>query len=59
MASPPSKPMIDKAGALMRDQNRKLKYVPIIEFTSKKVRDKFSKAVVDAVRAQHPEAFAA
>jgi DNA-binding cell septation regulator SpoVG len=54
-ASPPSKPMIDRDGVAMKDQNGKLKYVPIIEFTSKQVRDRFSHAVVDALCLVHPE----
>src|ERR1700682_415042 len=55
-ASPPSKPMIGRDGSVMKDANGKIKYQPIIEFTSKEVRDKFSRAVVEALRAAHPEA---
>jgi hypothetical protein len=55
-ASPPSKPMIGRDGSVMKDANGKIKYQPIIEFTSKNVRDKFSHAVVEALRAAHPEA---
>ena len=55
-ASPPSKPMIGRDGSVMKDANGKIKYQPIIEFTSKNVRDKFSRAVVEALRAAHPEA---
>jgi len=55
-ASPPSKPMINREG-LMKDQNGKLRYQQIIEFTSKQIRNKFSDAVIAALRASNPEAF--
>ena len=55
-ASPPSKPMIDRDGLAMKDANGKLKYSPIVEFASKEVRERFSNAVVEALRAIHPEA---
>jgi DNA-binding cell septation regulator SpoVG len=55
-ASPPSKPMIDRDGVVMKDANGKIRYVPIIDFVSKDVRNKFSAAVIEAMRASHPEA---
>ena len=55
-ASPPSKPMISRDGTVMKDPSGKIKYTPIIEFVSKEARDRFSRAVVDALRAAHPEA---
>ena len=57
-ASPPSKPMVGRDGVAMKDANGKLRYSPIIEFTSKEIRDKFSEAVIAAIRESHPEAFA-
>jgi len=57
-ASPPSKPMVGRDGVVMKDAGGKTKYVPVIEFTSKEVRDRWSAAVVDAMRAAHPEALA-
>ena len=57
-ASPPSKPMIGKDGTALTDSNGKLRYSPIIEFTSKEVRDRFSAAVIEAMRAAHPEVLA-
>ena len=54
-ASPPSKPMVGKDGTVLTDDKGKARYSPIIEFTSKEVRDRFSAAVVDALRASHPE----
>ena len=56
-ASPPSKPMVGRDGIVLTDNNGKTKYSPIIEFASKEIREKFSNAVIDALRAAHPEAF--
>jgi hypothetical protein len=33
-------------------------WVPIVGFASRELRDKFSTAVIDALRASHPEALA-
>ena len=55
-ASPPSKPMLDREGAALKDAAGKLRYSPIIEFTSREIRDRWSAAVIDAMRAAHPEA---
>ena len=55
-ASPPSKPMIDRDGHVLRDDKQKIRYSPIIEFSSKDIRNKWSSAVIDALRAAHPEA---
>ncbi len=57
-ASPPSKPMIGRDGMAMKDASGKVKYQPLVEFTSKEVRDRFSAGVIDGLRAAHPEAFA-
>ena len=56
-ASPPSKPMLDRDGIVLRDEKGKIRYQPIIEFTSKAIRDRFSDQVTAALRASHPEAF--
>ena len=58
-ASPPSKPMIDRDGQAMKDSKGKIRYTPLIEFTSKEIRDRFSSAVIEAMRAAHPAAFEA
>jgi hypothetical protein len=55
-ASPPSKPMVDRAGTVVKDQNGKIRYSPIIEFRSKEIRDKFSENVIAALHSSHPEA---
>jgi hypothetical protein len=49
--------LVDRDGNALRDQNGKMRYVPIIEFRSKEVRDRWSAAVVQAVELAHPEAF--
>jgi hypothetical protein len=56
-ASPPSKPMIDRDGVVMKDQRGKVRYVPLIEFASKEIRDRWSAAVIAAMREAHPEVF--
>ena len=56
-ASPPSKPMIDRDGHVLRDDKGKIRYQTIIEFSSKEILNKWSNAVIDALRAGHPEAF--
>jgi hypothetical protein len=49
--------MIDRDGSVLRDERNKVRYTPIIEFTSKNVRDRFSDQVIAALRQGHPEAF--
>jgi DNA-binding cell septation regulator SpoVG len=56
-ASPPSKPMLDRDGVAMKDQRGKIRYSPLIEFTSKEIRDRWSDTVIEALRSAHPEAF--
>jgi hypothetical protein len=53
----PAKPQVDKGGQLIRDARGKTAYVAILEFDTKKLRDALSERVVEAVRAQHPDAF--
>jgi DNA-binding cell septation regulator SpoVG len=57
-ASPPSKPMIDRDGVALRDEKQKIRYQPIIEFTSKNIRDRFSDQVIAALKLAHPGVFA-
>jgi hypothetical protein len=54
-ASPPSKPMIGRDGAALTDAKGKARYSPIIEFTTREIRDRFSAAVIEALRVSHPE----
>jgi hypothetical protein len=57
-ASPPSRPRVGRDGVVMKDVNGKQLYSPLIEFASKELRDRWSDAVVAAVRQSHPEVFA-
>jgi hypothetical protein len=50
--------MIDRDGRVMFDDAGKRRYSAIIEFTSKEIRDRFSTAVVAALRAAYPGALA-
>ena len=54
----PSKPLVDRAGNLRRDDAGKIRYSPVVEWGSPALRDEFSKRVVAlVVRAQHRDAF--
>jgi DNA-binding cell septation regulator SpoVG len=55
-ASPPSKPVMSSDGTTLKDDNGKVRYSSIIEFTSKDIRNSWSDAVIDAIRQAHPEA---
>ena len=55
-ASPASKPMLNRDGHQMKDQNGKLLWSPIISFTSREVRDRLNTAILDALQQSHPEA---
>ena len=48
-ASPASKPMLNRDGHQMKDQNGKLLWSPIISFTSREVRDRLNTAILDCV----------
>jgi hypothetical protein len=55
-ATLPSKPQIDKDGQHRRDPNGKPAYSPILEWRDRDLQDRFSGAVVDLIRAEHPDA---
>lgn len=55
-ASPPAKPMLGPDGVALKDDQGKIRYALVIEFRSKEVRSRFSAAVIEALRAAHPEA---
>jgi hypothetical protein len=55
-ASPPSKPAIGRDGAMLR-RDGKAVWQPIVSFASKEVRDRFSVAVIEALRLARPEVF--
>jgi hypothetical protein len=53
----PGRPMVDREGVVLRDENGKTKYARILEFDSREAGDEFSKNVVAAVLAHSPGAF--
>jgi hypothetical protein len=57
-ASPASKPQLNRDGVQMKGADGRGLWVPVVGFASRELRDKFSAAVVDALRASHPEALA-
>jgi hypothetical protein len=56
-ASCASKPMLGRDGVAIKDATGKIKYCPVVSFASKELRDKFSAAVIDAMRTSQPEVF--
>lgn len=46
-----------KHGALIKDAAGKTRYAPVTEFTTRRVRDAFSAAVIAALREHTPHAF--
>jgi hypothetical protein len=50
--------MIDSAGAVLRDDAGKIRYQPILQWADRKTTSRFSGAVVEAVLARDPGAFA-
>ena len=57
-ASPPSKPRINSDGTVQKSADGKILYTPIIDFASREIRARWSDAVIEAVRAAHPEVLA-
>jgi hypothetical protein len=55
-ALPAAKPQINRHGTAIRDGDGKIKYIPIVSFETKALGDKFSAAVIEALRLAHPDA---
>lgn len=53
-ASLPSKPTLDRDGRHIAEGGKK-KYAPILQWNDRVTTDRWSAAVVDLVRQQHPE----
>jgi hypothetical protein len=53
----PGRPMLDRDGVALRDEDGKPKYARILEFDTREAGDEFSRAVIAAVLAQFPNAF--
>jgi hypothetical protein len=54
-ASPASKPMISHNGFVMKDGEGRVRYTPVVSFSDKTVRTRWSNAVVAALKGQRPE----
>lgn len=55
-AAPPSKPMIGRDGMVLKDAG-KTRYAKSVSFTEKARQELWSKCVIAALRAAHPEIF--
>ena len=55
-ASPPGRPMIGRDGTQMRDRDGKVQFAPVITFSDRVTHDRFSDAVLAALRSSRPEA---
>jgi hypothetical protein len=53
----PGAPQIDRDGRHKRDANGKPAYTAILEWRDRDLADRFSAAVVELVRHEHPDAF--
>jgi hypothetical protein len=47
------KPLVDRDGRAMLDARGKQRFAPVLEWSDQAAADRFSQAVVDAVRAEH------
>ena len=56
-ASLPSKPQISREGQVLRDENNKVKYAPVLAFDSREASDQFSQAAIRAVLERFPRVF--
>jgi hypothetical protein len=54
----PSKPQVKPDGTVLRRDDGRIAYAPILKFTTREASDRFSTAVVAAVQARYPEALA-
>jgi hypothetical protein len=55
--SPAAKPMLNRDGQHIKDHAGKPMWSPAVSFASKELRDKFSAAVLGALRTVRPEIF--
>jgi hypothetical protein len=55
-ASPPSKQVVGRDGTIQRTADGKNRYEPTVSFTDRWTQERWSAAVVEALRTQHPEA---
>jgi hypothetical protein len=57
-ASPGARPRLDRSGQHMRDGAGKLLWNPVVSFASREIQDRFSNAVLEALKMSHPEVLA-
>jgi hypothetical protein len=57
-ASPPSKQVIGRDGTVQRTADGKTRYEPTVSFTDRWTQERWSAAVIEALRVEHPEALA-
>jgi hypothetical protein len=56
-ASPPSRPMVDRDGTVMREPNTgKVRWQPLVSFTSGRLRNEWSRQIIEALLKQFPDA---
>jgi hypothetical protein len=55
-ASLPSKPILDRDGRHVADESGKKQYAPLLQWANRATADRWSAAVIDLVRAAHPDA---
>lgn len=48
-ASPASKPVLDRDGVAMRDSAGKIRYMLVVSFARRDLRDRFSNGVIEAL----------
>jgi hypothetical protein len=57
-ASPPARPMVDRGGVAIKDAGGRSRYSALVQFADRERRDRWSAAVVEALRHAHPDALA-
>jgi hypothetical protein len=55
-ASPPSKQVIARDGTVQKTADGKTRYEPTVSFIDRATQERWSAAVIEALRATHPEA---
>jgi hypothetical protein len=56
-ASPPSKQVIGRDGTVQRSADGKTRYEPTVSFKDRWTQERWSNAVIEVLRAEHPEVF--
>ena len=57
-ASPPSKQVIGRDGTVQKTADGKTRYEPTVSFVDRATQERWSNAVIEALRLAHPEALA-